>query len=487
MELAPTVYSSPFIGKRVFTCNRIVGSISSVFKGNTTRCPLEHLIMSCKHTNPYFGSSRYASVVGFRPGTSKQIANAAELSVIDTLPGPTTYPQPLVLPGDDLAWDPQWPNQTLADTKKCLNRLERKPGGRQVVYVVAPPHIGNTAPKDMKNWTNLRLPKSNRTNLLQTAAPQTEDVIDYISAFYHGLPVKTLPQELQFAAWETASNKKNKKSSEFPSAIGLQTSEEVIRIRCRKVGVGPYVAQLNLNDLLDAAIAILPRDAYALLMLVEQDVYEDEDDDFCCGRAYGGSRIACVSMARYHPAADSEQDVDLEHAWPVSHCTEYIERMLLEADSEPPKKKTKETTQHNKGTKSNTSKKNLGAMYTAIDAYPKNLESMTLEAYAGLWLGRFCRTASHELGHCFGMDHCTYYACVMQGTASMAEDMRQPPYMCPVDLTKLLHTTGVTVEEHHQALLRYCSKFKDQRGALFWTPFAAWLTERLGHLRVEVP
>ena len=468
-----------------------MGSISSAFRVSPIRYPYEHLIMSCKHTTPYFDSSRYASVVGFRPRTLKQIANAAGLSVTDAtaLPGPITYPQPLVLPGDDLAWDPQWPSQTLAETKKCLNLLERKSGGRHVVYVVGPPRIGNTAPKDMKNWTSLRLPKSKRTNLLQTPAPRTEDVMDYISAFYHGLPVKLLPQKLQFAAWETASNrssKKTRKLPEFPSAIGLQTSEEVIRIRCREVGAGPYAAQLNLSDLLDAAIAILPQDAYALLMLVEQDIYEDEEDDFCCGRAYGGSRIACVSMARYHPAADNQQNVDLEHAWPVSHCTEYIERILLEADPEPAKKKVKATAQPNKITKNGPSKNILGAMYTAMDAYPKDLESMTLEAYAGLWLGRFCRTASHELGHCFGMDHCMYYACVMQGTASVAEDMRQPPYMCPVDLTKLLYTTGATVEEHHQALLRYCSRFKDQHGALFWTPFAAWLTRRLGHSRVEI-
>jgi archaemetzincin len=37
--------------------------------------------------------------------------------------------------------------------------------------------------------------------------------------------------------------------------------------------------QLNLNDLLDAAIEILPADAYALIMLVEHDMFEDEDDE----------------------------------------------------------------------------------------------------------------------------------------------------------------------------------------------------------------
>lgn len=64
-----------------------------------------------------------------------------------------------------------------------------------------------------------------------------------------------------------------------------------IRIRCRRAREPVLSCQLNLNDLLDAAISILPKDAYALLMLVHQDLYEDDDDDFCCGRAYVSIRV----------------------------------------------------------------------------------------------------------------------------------------------------------------------------------------------------
>ena len=53
------------------------------------------------------------------------------------------------------------------------------------------------------------------------------------------------------------------------------------------------------------------------------------------------------------------------------------------------------------------------------------------------FLFRLCCTVSHELGHCFGLDHCMYKACMMQGTASVAEDMRQPPYLCPVCKAKV--------------------------------------------------
>jgi hypothetical protein len=73
----------------------------------------------------------------------------------------------------------------------------------------------------------------------------------------------------------------------------------------------------------------------------------------------------------------------------------------------------------------------------------------SLEGLAALWLGGVCRTASHELGHCFGIDHCVYCACAMQGSASLAEDARQPIYFCPLDLAKLLHATGADMVDHY--------------------------------------
>jgi archaemetzincin len=33
------------------------------------------------------------------------------------------------------------------------------------------------------------------------------------------------------------------------------------------------------------------------------------------------------------------------------------------------------------------------------------------------------------LGHCFGIAHCVYYACSMQGTASIIENSKQPLYL----------------------------------------------------------
>ncbi|KAK0723486.1 hypothetical protein B0T26DRAFT_750749 [Lasiosphaeria miniovina] len=73
-----------------------------------------------------------------------------------------------------------------------------------------------------------------------------------------------------------------------------------------------------------------------------------------------------------------------------------------------------------------------------------------------LWLSRVARTAVHELGHCFCLDYCVYYACVMQGTTGLAEDTRQPPYLCPVCLKKLTRALADVVgkRDADEGLLR---------------------------------
>lgn len=60
-----------------------------------------------------------------------------------------------------------------------------------------------------------------------------------------------------------------------------------------------------------------------------------------------------------------------------------------------------------------------------------------------LLLRRSCGVLAHEIGHLLGIDHCIWYACVMNGSNHLAEADRAPLHACPVDLRKLLATTGV--------------------------------------------
>lgn len=66
----------------------------------------------------------------------------------------------------------------------------------------------------------------------------------------------------------------------------------------------------------------------------------------------------------------------------------------------------------------------------------------------------------------------------MQGSASVCEDARQPPYLCPVDLAKVVSVTSTSAELRYRALLEFCER-GDSKKSLFFASFAAWIRGRL--------
>ena len=444
--------------------------------------------MTCEHPSLNFELSTHAANVGYRRSTAHQRASATvsarnrnNASANSDTPA-STFPAPLVLPDDALSIDPRCPPQSLRSWSRLKDRNEVTTE-KNVIYVAAPPDIDPSV-RFMQSWSHPQ--KGGR---LVVTTPRAEDIIDYLTAFYHGLPVKLLPPpKLCFATWDTDTPKRSKSKSfksMIPPYIGLNTPTECVRIRARPSPDGVFTAQLHLDDLLDAAISMLPNDAYAFLLLVEHDLFEHDDDLFICGRAYGGSRVAVISTARYHPILDDTERAEREHAWPASHCELYIQACCATAAevSTRPKKKTKLRNDDADLSKSYQPQpppdEPTSPMLDALSAH-KVLPTLDLSSsptvLSGLWLGRVCRTASHELGHCFGIEHCVYYACIMQGSCSLAEDARQPPYLCPIDLAKILDVSGTTAETRYQALLSFCNQHADVH---LFAAFAAWISAHL--------
>ena len=414
---------------------------------------------NCQHQDLCFEPSPHSEQAGYRRPTAQQRATAAgKAKKSATAVSDSTFPGPLLLPGDDLASDPRYPAQSLRSWLREKDRNEVT-DARNVIYVAG--RLGHAADLTfVSDWAHPTIDGID-TSVNGAAPPSHEDVSHYLKAFYHGMQLKCLPEEtFHFTSWENRHQKSKKKAkSANPRMIGLATSTEIVGIRTR-ASPDKKFHQLNLDDLLDAAISALPDDAYALLMIVDHDLYEDEDDDFCCGRAYGGSRVAVVSTARYNPILDEAQNVEREHAWPASHCEAYIHECCGVGSS-------------SSGSTGNKARKpNNAAELDVNPSSPSSFRAAVSTSHAllfssaaqqnsptwlsNLWLSRVCQTASHELGHCFGMDHCVYYACVMQGTASLAEDVRQPPYLCPVDLAKVLRATGVNEKDRYEAILEFC-------------------------------
>jgi archaemetzincin len=59
---------------------------------------------------------------------------------------------------------------------------------------------------------------------------------------------------------------------------------------------------------------------------------------------------------------------------------------------------------------------------------------------------------AHEIGHLFGMKHCTFYNCLLNGCNSFEEFDSKPIYMCPVCLRKLQSNIEFGFLEQYEAL-----------------------------------
>ncbi|XP_049636176.1 archaemetzincin-2 isoform X2 [Suncus etruscus] len=68
---------------------------------------------------------------------------------------------------------------------------------------------------------------------------------------------------------------------------------------------------------------------------------------------------------------------------------------------------------------------------------------------------RSCKTLSHEVGHIFGLRHCQWLACLMQGSNHLEEADRRPLNLCPICLRKLQCAIGFKIVERYKALVKW--------------------------------
>ncbi|MBD5780272.1 hypothetical protein IEN85_12285 [Pelagicoccus sp. NFK12] len=92
-----------------------------------------------------------------------------------------------------------------------------------------------------------------------------------------------------------------------------------------------------------------------------------------------------------------------------------------------------------------------------------------------LYLQRALKVMTHEIGHMYGMMHCTYYHCLMNGSNNLSETDRSPMHLCPVCLRKLHEAT----QPDH--IMRY-TKLKKTYQSLEFTDAADFARSRVEQL-----
>lgn len=73
-----------------------------------------------------------------------------------------------------------------------------------------------------------------------------------------------------------------------------------------------------------------------------------------------------------------------------------------------------------------------------------------------------CSVVSHEIGHVFGLEHCIYYRCVMNGSNSLDEDEKLPLHFCSVCLKKMHFLLNFNIENRYVRLMEFFKKYAYQ-------------------------
>jgi archaemetzincin len=75
-----------------------------------------------------------------------------------------------------------------------------------------------------------------------------------------------------------------------------------------------------------------------------------------------------------------------------------------------------------------------------------------------LLLRRSVKVLAHEAAHMFGVAHCVFFHCLMNGSNHLAESDARPLHLCPVDLRKLHDSIGFNVVARYRGLRDVCER-----------------------------
>ena len=142
---------------------------------------------------------------------------------------------------------------------------------------------------------------------------------------------------------------------------------------------------------------LMPKDGLLMVVISLLDVYQSPTDLFVAGIGSAASKMGYFSFFRYDPALSFSEE----------------------------------------------------------DWFDYTIDANCKQSRRKLQLQRCCKLLVHEIGHIFGIGHCIYFSCVMNGSGNLQEDYRQPHHLCPVDLRKVQSLCGVDVISRYDKLTTF--------------------------------
>src|SRR6266496_1078133 len=88
--------------------------------------------------------------------------------------------------------------------------------------------------------------------------------------------------------------------------------------------------------------------------------------------------------------------------------------------------------------------------------------------YDSVLLRRSCKVLVHETGHMYGVSHCVFFACVMNGSNHLGESDSRPFHLCPVCLRKLQWSMNWDIVKRDESLAALYHEFGFE-GESKWT------------------
>ncbi len=183
------------------------------------------------------------------------------------------------------------------------------------------------------------------------------------------------------------------------------SSEEMgCKTRVHEVITGVKREQMLARDILKYIQKDMPYDAYCVIGVTMIDLYPEESWNFVFGMASLVNRCGIFSFARYHPNFLDTKDVN-------------------------------------------------DTMESILELPPDLLR---------LGLRRSFEILTHEVSHMFGIQHCIYFACLMNGSNHQKESDSRPIFLCPVCLRKLKHAINFDVAKRYEGMLRVFRSLDEQ-------------------------